>query len=626
MAEDKGKEEEKFDFTPEGEGYISLAEARVLAVRTAVEAPGNYGRQYRRVAMVFEAVESGEDEDFYTVTLSFRPQRNFAGTPGQEQFVIGKDGTIAVRQVLSLPTQTSASPADTVRKGGGFPVIPVAIGLVVVGIVVVGIVAAVGAVFMGFDEPPRTSSFAAGTPILTSNGYVAIEELQEGDTVLSYDHNFQTRVEANIAAVVSRQVNGLMRVELANGTTIQVTREHPFYSPDEARYKPIGEFKPGERLGRIGRDEKLETIVVTGIKAVRGEFTVYNLSVESSHHNYVAAGVLVHNKILPPPVTSVPLTIPPTNGSYPITPRPTYTSSTPTARVKSATLKASPLAGVFVDKWGTEGSGDGQFNSPGDVAVDSFGSIYVADTGNHRIQKFNSDGVFKYRWGDVGSGDEQFNSPRDVAVAPDGSVYVADASNLIQKFTSNGVFVSKWGTYGKRDGELSSPRGLAVASDGSVYVADAGNDRIQKFTSEGVFVNKWGGVGPGDGQFNSPRDVAVASDGSVYVADAGNHRIQKFTSEGVFVTKWGSPGSGDGQFDRLNGIGLASDGSVYVTDKGNNRIQKFTSEGVFVSKWGTNGAGDGEFRNPRGVAVASDGSVYVADYGNHRIQKFSVGP
>ena len=118
MAEDKGKEEEKFDFTAEGEGYISLAEARVLAVRTAVETPGDYGRQYQGVTMVFEAVESGEDEDFYNITLSFRPQGNFDGTPGQEQFVVGKEGTIAVRQVLSLPTQTSGSRSGAGRAGG----------------------------------------------------------------------------------------------------------------------------------------------------------------------------------------------------------------------------------------------------------------------------------------------------------------------------------------------------------------------------------------------------------------------------------------------------------------------------------------------------------------------------
>ena len=87
MAEDQGKEEEKFDFTPEGEavGYISLAQARLLAIQTARESPGDYGRRFRNVAMVFETVEDIEEEDYYVVNLSFRPQGQFSGTPGQEQ-------------------------------------------------------------------------------------------------------------------------------------------------------------------------------------------------------------------------------------------------------------------------------------------------------------------------------------------------------------------------------------------------------------------------------------------------------------------------------------------------------------------------------------------------------------
>ena len=152
MSEDPGKEE-KFDFTSEGEGYISLAEARVLATRTALEAPGNYGRNFRNVAMVFDVVESGEDDDYYTVVLSVRPQGNFDGTPGQEQFVVGKDGTVAVRQVLTSP----------VRKSGGFPLLPVAIG-----VVIVGAIAAVGAVVIlmssGADNVPIAPVAPTGTP------------------------------------------------------------------------------------------------------------------------------------------------------------------------------------------------------------------------------------------------------------------------------------------------------------------------------------------------------------------------------------------------------------------------------------------------------------------------------
>ena len=104
MVEDEGKkEEEKFEFTSEGEslGYISSDQARVLAMRTARESPGDYGRRLSGVSMAFEVVEEEDTEDHYVITLSFRPQGRFTGTPGQEQFFIEKEGAIAHRQVLS---------------------------------------------------------------------------------------------------------------------------------------------------------------------------------------------------------------------------------------------------------------------------------------------------------------------------------------------------------------------------------------------------------------------------------------------------------------------------------------------------------------------------------------------
>ena len=88
MAEDQGKEEEKFDFTAEGEavGYISLEQAGVLAMRTASETPGEYGSSYQGMPMAFEVSAEQDTEDYYRVTLSFRPQGDFSGRPGQEQF------------------------------------------------------------------------------------------------------------------------------------------------------------------------------------------------------------------------------------------------------------------------------------------------------------------------------------------------------------------------------------------------------------------------------------------------------------------------------------------------------------------------------------------------------------
>ena len=154
MAEDQGKqEEEKFDFTHEGEafGYISLDQARVLAMRTARETPGAYGRRFRNVPMAFEVVEAEETEDHYVVTLSFRPEGAFTGTPGREQLFIEKEGGLAVRQVLSLPGRI------------GWRRIPV--GLVAIGLVVV-VAGAVGGVFAatsgngGSDD--SASEFEAG--------------------------------------------------------------------------------------------------------------------------------------------------------------------------------------------------------------------------------------------------------------------------------------------------------------------------------------------------------------------------------------------------------------------------------------------------------------------------------
>ena len=105
MAEELDKQEEKFDFTAQGEamGYISLAQAGLLAMQTARETPGNYGTQFRGVIMAFAVAESGEDEDYYHITLSFRPEGAFTGTSGREQFFITKEGAVAHRQVLDIP-------------------------------------------------------------------------------------------------------------------------------------------------------------------------------------------------------------------------------------------------------------------------------------------------------------------------------------------------------------------------------------------------------------------------------------------------------------------------------------------------------------------------------------------
>ena len=179
-----------------------------------------------------------------------------------------------------------------------------------------------------------------------------------------------------------------------------------------------------------------------------------------------------------------------------------------------------------ITKWGVTGNADGQFNNPTGIAVDNSGNIYVADSNNNRIQKFNSNGTFITKWGIPNI------YPEGIAIDSMGNIYITDTANHnVQKFNSNGTFIKKWGMQGTQYGQFLYPTGIAVDTTNNIYVADANNFRIQKFNSDGTFITKWGSSGSGDGQFNNPSGIAVDTAGNVYVADSNNNRIQKFSPQ-----------------------------------------------------------------------------------------------
>ncbi len=178
----------------------------------------------------------------------------------------------------------------------------------------------------------------------------------------------------------------------------------------------------------------------------------------------------------------------------------------------------------FRFKFGSEGSGDGQFDFPPGIALDSSGNIYVTDFGNHRVQIFNSAGAFlsTFGWG-VDTGAAAFETCTSGCQA---------------------------GISGTGDGQFDFPEGIAVDSSGNIYVADTSNHRVQIFNSTGAFLSTFGwGVDTGaaafetctsgcqvgindsgDGQFFFPEGIAVDSSGNIYVADTNNHRFQKFVN------------------------------------------------------------------------------------------------
>jgi tripartite motif-containing protein 71 len=241
--------------------------------------------------------------------------------------------------------------------------------------------------------------------------------------------------------------------------------------------------------------------------------------------------------------------------------------------------------GTYLTQWGSRGSGDGQFYfGPCGIEVDGRGHVYASSFGccgagpsDDRLQEFSSTGMFLSRWGSLGSGDGQFFEPLGVAVDASGDVYVADLSNKrIQKFTATGTYVMQWGSRGSGIGQFQGgPWGLATDAAGNVYASDTSTCRVLKFSSTGTFLTQWGSFGDGEGQFRSPHGVAVDPNGYVYVTDTLGHRVQQFTGDGVYIAQWGTFGSGNGQFSHPYDVATDAEGSVYVTDTVNNRIQKF---------------------------------------------------
>lgn len=260
----------------------------------------------------------------------------------------------------------------------------------------------------------------------------------------------------------------------------------------------------------------------------------------------------------------------------------------------------------------TFSSGDKNFNSPKDIQADNQGNLYVADTGNSIIQKYNAATNSWTSWGEKGSKNGEFYSPVSIKYY-NNHIYVVDGVNqTLQKFDTNGNFINKFGMGGHENGKFILPTGIAIDDNDNIYVADQGNYRIQKFNANARFVTSWGKKGQDDDEFGDNLMGLAIKNGYIYVVDNSNKKVKKFDLNGNLITSFNN-----NKFStQMGGIAVDKDEKVYVCIYDKNQVYVFNKDGsdnkIFYIK------------SPTGIYIDKNNLVYVSSQTDNKIIKINL--
>jgi tripartite motif-containing protein 71 len=325
-----------------------------------------------------------------------------------------------------------------------------------------------------------------------------------------------------------------------------------------------------------------------------------------------------------------------------------------------------PATGACVGSFGSKGKRPGQYNGPWALTSDGSGGLWIADSGNYRVQHVTNAGQFiAATSSSFGSGPNQyaavhcvftsgnvlnvcdtdnhrietyavsangtptytgttafaspspaeFNQPVGISFADNGDFYVADSFNqrVVVCHASSNSCDTTIGGFGGAGGYFRYPRGLTVAG-GALWVANSENQRVDSFTLTGQFQNMYKPAGT---TLYRDYDVAVdPSDGSLWVTDTYHSRVVDYALDGTVLHAW-SAGT-----TKPAGITVDPAGNVFVSDSGNNRLLKCSRSGT-CQVLASAGTGPGQVKNPNGLAIVA-GNLFVADSGNNRVEVLSA--
>lgn len=213
-----------------------------------------------------------------------------------------------------------------------------------------------------------------------------------------------------------------------------------------------------------------------------------------------------------------------------------------------------------------------------DMAMDSAGNLYITHHRFHKVYKYAPDGSLIMEFGSEGTGNGEFDTPRGITIDQNDNVYVVDHNNhRVQVFDVDGNYLSQFGSEGTEPDQFQRPFSIAVDPSGDIYVLDSFIDVVvKKFNNDGEFLFQFGSKGTDNGQFSGPGKIIPDNEGNIYVTN-GNTRdaIQKLDASGRYLSRIHRSDEFTATFGITTDLAFDSKGDIYISSKVPN-IEKYT--------------------------------------------------